>query len=394
MFIIGIDIAKRSHMVRVIDAEGRTVYKPFSIRNSCSGCNALLERVRKLTNHKSEFLFAMESTAHYWLALYTRLRKEGYQVVVLNPIQTSAMRAVLMQENKTDEIDTLVIAETIRFGRYKASSVPQEKLLALRELCRNRFYLIDMGSDLKRKITALLDQVFPEFESQFSSIFGKTALAVLRQYPTPEKLSKAQTGKLTEVLQKASNGRFGEWKATQLRELAKDSFGIPDCGGVYSTLLLLYLDQLQSLRDAATALEKRIAALFSQFDSTLTSITGIGPVLGAVILSEIRDISCFASADKLAAYAGLNPKVKQSGDMKSIAVHMSKRGSPYLRRAIWLASTVAVQFDPMFKAYYEKKAAEGLRYMNIIGHVSKKMTAVIFAVMRDNKIYEPVLSAA
>ena len=118
MFIVGIDIAKRSHMVRVIDSEGQTVYKPFSIRNSCSGCNALLERLRKLTNHKSEFLFAMESTSHYWLALYTRLRKEGYQVVVLNPIQTSAMRAVLMQENKTDEIDTLVIAETIRFGRY------------------------------------------------------------------------------------------------------------------------------------------------------------------------------------------------------------------------------------------------------------------------------------
>ena len=394
MFIIGIDIAKRSHMVRVIDDRGQTVYKPFSIRNSRSGRNALLERLRKLTNHKSEFLFAMESTSHYWLALYTRLRKEGYQVVVLNPIQTSAMRDVLMQENKTDEIDTLVIAETIRFGRYKASSVPQEKLLTPRKLCRNRFYLINMGSDLKRKITALLDQVFPEFESQFSSIFGKIALAVLRQYPTPEKLSRAQTGKLTEVLQAASNWRFGEWKAMQLKELARDSFGIPDCEGAYSTLLLMYLGQLQSLQDAAAMLEKRIAALFSQFHSTLTSITGIGPVLGAVILSEIRDISCFPSADKLAAYAGLNPKVKQSGDMKSSAVHMSKRGSPYLRRAIWMAGAIAVQFDPMFKTYYEKKSAEGLRYMNIIGHVSKKMTSVIFAVMRDNKIYEPVLPFA
>lgn len=251
-----------------------------------------------------------------------------------------------------------------------------------------------MGGDLKRKITALLDPVFPEFESQFSTIFGKTALAALRQYPTPEKLSRAQTGELTEVLQTASNGRFGEWKARQLKELARDSFGIPDCEGAYSALLLLYLDQFQSLQDAATVLEKRIAELFSQFDSTLTSITGIGPVLGAVILSEIRDISCFASAYKLAAYAGLNPKVKQSGDMKSSTVHMSKRGSPYLRRAIWMAGAIAVQYDPMFKAYYEKKSAEGLRCMNIIGHVSKKMTSVIFAVMRDNKLYEPVLPAA
>lgn len=219
MFIVGIDIAKRSHMVRVINLEGRTVCKPFSIRNSCAGCNALLERLRKLTNHKSEFLFAMESTSHYWLALYTRLRKEGYQVVVLNPIQTSAMRDILMQENKTDEIDTLVIGETIRFGRYKASSVPQEKLLALRELCRNRFYLIDMGSDLKRKITALLDQVFPEFESQFSSIFGKTALAVLRQYPTPEKLSRAQTGKLTRFFRRPATGALGSGKPHSSRSL-------------------------------------------------------------------------------------------------------------------------------------------------------------------------------
>ena len=124
-----------------------------------------------------------------------------------------------------------------------------------------------MGSDLKRKITALLDQVFPEFESQFSSIFGKTALAVLRQYPTPEKLSRAQTGKLTEILQTASNGRFGEWKARQLKELARDSFGIPDCEGAYSTLLLLYLDQFQALQDAAAVLEKRIAELFSRFES-------------------------------------------------------------------------------------------------------------------------------
>ena len=394
MFIVGIDIAKRSHIVRVIDPEGQTVYKPFPIRNNCSGCNALLERLRRLTNHKSDFIIAMESTAHYWLALYTRLRKEGYRVVVLNPIQTDAMREMLMQEAKTDEIDTLVIAETIRFGRYKASSVPQEKLLALRELCRNRFYLIDMGSDLKRKITALLDQVFPEFETQFDSIFCKSAVAVLKQYPTPEKLSRAQTGKLTEVLQTASNRRFGEWKARQLKELAKGSFGIPDCEGAYSALLLLYLNQLQSLQDSAASLEGRISEIFSQFDSTLTSITGIGPVLGAVILSEVRDISCFSSADKLAAYAGLNPKVKQSGETKSSAVHMSKRGSPYLRRAIWMASANAAQHDPMFKAYYEKKAAEGLRYMNIIGHVSKKMTAVIFAVMRDNKIYEPVLPAA
>ena len=395
MFIVGIDIAKRSHVARIIDSEGRTVVKPFSIRNSCSGYNALLARMNKITNRKSEFILAMEATSHYWLALYTRLCREGYRAVLLNPSQTHAMRELLNQnDTKTDEIDTLAIAETIRFGRYKPSRVPQDKLLALRELCRNRYYLIDMASDLKRKITALLDQVFPEFETQFSTIFGKSALAVLKQYPTAEKLSRAQLGKLTQLLQAASNGRFGEWKARQLREVARDSFGIPDCEGVYSTLILLHLQQLQSLLDGAAALERQMAEIFSQFDTPLTSIAGIGPLLGAVILSEIRDVSCFSSADKLLSYAGLNPRVKQSGETKFGGIHMSKRGSPYLRRAIWMACTNAVQCDPMFHAYYEKKAAEGMKYMCIIGHVTRKMTAVIFAVLRDNKVYQPVLPAA
>ena len=114
-------------------------------------------------------------------------------------------------------------------------------------------------------------------------------------------------------------------------------------------------------------------------------------VLGAVILSEIGDISRFQSSDKLAAFAGLDPTVKQSGDFVGTKNHMSKRGTPYLRRAIWLASTIAVQRDPMFRAYYEKKAAEGKKYMTIIGHVTKKMTAVIFAVLRDNKPYVPMI---
>lgn len=395
MFIVGIDIAKRSHVARIIDSEGQTVVKPFSIRNSCSGYNALVARMNKISNHKSEFILAMEATSHYWLALYTRLCREGYRVVVLNPIQTHAMRELLNQnDTKTDEIDTLAIAETIRFGRYKPSRVPQDKLLALRELSRNRYYLIDMASDLKRKITALLDQVFPEFEAQFSTIFGKSALSVLKKYPTADKLAKAQLGKLTQLLQTASNGRFGEWKARQLRETARDSFGIPDCEGVYSTLILQFLQQLQSLQDGAAALERQMAEIFSQFDSPLTSIPGIGPLLAAVILSEIRDISSFPSADHLVSYAGLNPRVKQSGETKFGDTHMSKRGSPYLRRAIWMACINAVQYDPMFRAYYEKKAAEGMKYMCIIGHVTKKMTAVIFAVLRDNKVYQPVLPAA
>jgi hypothetical protein len=287
-----------------------------------------------------------------------------------------------------------VIADLIRFNRYRASNVPQDKLLALRELCRGRSYLMDSASDYKRKLTATLDKVFPEYETMFDSIFCKTSIAVLHKYPTPQKMKNAHLEKLTELLWETSNGRFGEWKARQLKDLARSSFGIEDCDGMYSTVIESFLKQIESLTAEADGLEKQIAVRFKEFDSQLMSIPGIGPVLSATILSEIGDISRFPSVDKLLGYAGLDPSVKQSGQFKSDRNCMSKRGSPYLRRAIWQASTTAVQCDPMFRAYYEKKCSEGRTRMNAIGHVTRKMTAVIFAVLRDDRAYQPVLQNA
>lgn len=391
MFIVGIDVAKRNHEVTVITSEGQVVQKAFSIRNNCTGYNLMMGKLKKLTNAKSQLVFAMESTAHYWLALYTRLRKDGYKAIVLNPIQTSAMREMSIRKTKTDSKDSFLIAELIRFGRYAQSNVAQDKLLALKELCRNRYYLVDMASDLKRKAIALIDRIFPEYETQFDSMFCKSSIAVLKKYPTPKKLSNANLSKLTEILWNSSNGRFGEWKAQELKALARDSFGVEDCEDTYSMLLLTMLDEIQSLTEKADELEKKISNLLKDFNSTITSIPGIGPILGACILSEIGDVARFRSADKLAAYIGVDPSISQSGEYTSDHAHMSKRGSPYLRRAVWMASVVAVQRDPMFRAYYNKKAAQGLKYMNIIGHVTKKMTAVIFAILRDNKVYTPVL---
>ena len=163
---------------------------------------------------------------------------------------------------------------------------------------------------------------------------------------------------------------------------------------MYSTLMGIFLEQILALTEKSDDLERQIAEQFHSLDSKLDTIPGVGPLLGASIFSEIGDVTRFSSVDKLLAYAGLDPTVKQSGEFKSGKNLMSKRGSAYLRRAIWMASTTAVHCDPMFQAYYEKKLSEGLHYMNTIGHVTRKMTAVIFAVLRDGKAYQPVLPTA
>lgn len=358
MFIVGIDIVKRNHEAVIITEDGQTVRKSFSFRNNCTGYNLLLEQVRKQTKVKSQITFATESAAHYWLALYARPVKDGYTVMVLNPIQSHPLRELYIRKAKTDARDSLIIADLVRFGRCQASNVPQDKILALRELCRNRAYLIDVAADLKRKLIALLDRTFPEYESVFDSLFGKASVAVLRKYPTPQKIKSAHLEKLTEILWNSSGGHFGEWKARQLKETACNSFGIEDTCGVYSSLLCVFLEQILSDRTGCRN-KKQIASLLKEFDTQLTSIPGVGVVLAATILSEIGDISRFSSADKLLAYAGLDPTVRQSGEFKSSQNRMSKRGSPYLRRAIWLAPPAQFSLIRCFGPTTKRNALKG-----------------------------------
>lgn len=389
MLFVGIDIAKHNHEASVIAQDGSVVRKAMRFANSQTGYNKFMDMVRSL---KEPVVFGMEATGHYWLTLYTHLRNEGFTVHVINPIQSDALRGMYIRKTKTDSIDSIIIADVIRFGRYCETSVEPGDLQAMRELCRQRFYIIDMASDLKRKVIALLDQVFPEYEKLFSDTFGASSMEILSQYTTPEEMLSVSSQQLAELLEKASRGRLGTAKAEEIQNAARNSFGIVMASGSFSLIIRQYIEQIRSLEDSVDVFDAEIARLLSGFDTQLTTITGIGPTLAAVILSEIGgDIKRFSSPAKLAAYAGVDPTVKQSGDFSGTRMKMSKRGSPYLRRAIWLASTVAAFKDPAIHALYERKRAEGKDHMTVIGHVCRKMISIIFAVLRDNTPYVPAL---
>ena len=387
MLFVGIDIAKRNHEASVIAQDGSVVRKAMRFANSQAGYNKFMDMVRGLSE---PVVFGMEATGHYWLTLYTHLRNDGFTVHVINPIQSDALRGMYIRKTKTDSVDSVIIADVIRFGRYCETSVEPGDLQAMRELCRQRFYIIDMASDLKRKVIALLDQVFPEYEKLFSDTFGASSMEILSQYTTPEEMLSVSSQQLAEILEKASRGRLGAEKAVEIQNAARNSFGIVMASSSFSLIIRQYIEQIRSLEASVDVFDAEIARLLSGFDTQLTTITGVGPTLAAVILSEIGgDIRRFSSPAKLAAYAGVDPTVKQSGDFSGSRMKMSKRGSPYLRRAIWLASTVAAFKDPAIHALYERKRAEGKDHMTVIGYICRKMISIIFAVLRDNTPYVP-----
>ena len=385
MYFVGIDIAKRFHEAAVIDEQGKVIVKRIKFQNSHSGYCKFMDAVRKL-NQPVEF--AMEATGHYWFSLYAHLRQDNQTVRVINPLQSDALRALFIHETKTDSIDAFIIAEVVRIGRYSNTEILPEDIHALRELCRQRFYVIDMASDIKRKIIALLDQIFPEYEKLFSDTFGVTSMQLLANYTTPEQILSVDSQTLANLLQKASRGRFGLDKANQIQNIAKNSFGIILASSSLSLIIKQYIEQLKSFEASINIFDAEIKKIYDTFDCKLHTITGIGTTLAAVILSEIGGKK-FDSLPKLVAFAGLYPSTRQSGESINSKGHLSKRGSPYLRRAIWLAAFVAAFKDPAIHHFYERKISEGKAHMNVMGHVCHKLLSIIFAVLRDNKPYVP-----
>lgn len=388
MYIVGIDIAKRSHQAIVIDRNGAVICKPFSFSNDTAGFAVFRSKLETLSKQPEDFEVGMESTSHYWYALYSALKEYGCRIRVLNPIQSNALRGMYIRQVKNDAHDSFLIAEVIRFGRYTEGQTPQPDLHTLRELCRARFFVVDMAADLKKKVIALLDQVFPEYETLFSDIFGLTSCALLLQASTPKEILAMSDKRLYSLL-RANSSRFHTEKVKEIKAAARASFGSTFSDTAISLLIKQHVRHVQFMTQQVQELDLQISLLFSQFETQITTIPGIGPILGAVIFSEIGDATRFSSSAKLAAFAGIDPTVTQSGQFTGTHNHMSKRGSPYLRRALWQASTIAVRYDPVLMEFFQKKRTEGKTYMNAIGHVTRKLTNIIYAVMRDDSPYKP-----
>lgn len=382
--IVGIDIGKQYHQATIINESSQILGGSIRFKNTTSGAQLLLDRISALNTEKLPLLFGLEATGHYWLSLYSYLSENGFQVVVINPYQSDAWRKVYLSSTKTDAEDSFLIAEILRFGNYSPTKLASEDLITLRNLSRFRLTLNQQIGDSKRRIITILDQLFPEFESSFSNIFGKTGRAILKDYPTPESLEQISLRKLTNLVTKLSKGHFKKDKALEIKQKAKTSFGVKIALDSLTFQLQLLLKSLELTENQLKQVDEEINPLIAD-DCVLLTLPGINKTLAASILSEIGDISRFKHASQLVSYAGINPTVKQSGNFLGNKNHMSKKGSPYLRLALWQSAVTSVRFNPILKEYYTQKLKEGKNHMTVIGAVSRKLSGIIFAMLRDNK---------
>ncbi|MEQ8153731.1 MAG: IS110 family transposase [Clostridiaceae bacterium] len=390
MIYIGIDVAKNKHDCCIINSDGVILNDSLRISNSRQGYELLYSTIRSILPDQdiSNVKIGLESTGHYSTNIQNFLYAKGFKLSILNPLATNLFRkAQTLRKTKTDKTDALVIAKMLFSDETKSYSSVSYQIQELKSLTRHRYRLIGYRSKLKISIARLIDIIFPELPDLVWSIHQASSYCLLSELPSPRDISTCHLTKLTNILSKASKGKYGKDKAITIKDAASNSIGTS--ARSLSFELQQSIRLVHSVQSEIEALDNQIREVVDELNSPIMSIPGISYTLAAIILAEIGNIERFTAPAKLLAFAGLEPSTYQSGKYNASHTPMVKRGSTYLRWAILTASRTVSMRDATFSTYLSKKQLEGKHYYIAMSHVAKKLIRVIFYLLKTNTAFVP-----
>lgn len=380
-YCVGIDIAKYEHVVSIIDSStGELIVDSLHFDNNLKGFNVLLSNLSKL--NKDDIKIGFESTAHYHQSLFNYLTRKGYKCILINPYMTSRFRSISLRNAKNDNIDSRAIASFLSFN-YSDLLEDEFIINDLKELSSQRQSLIELSTASKIKLVSYLDRTFPELESitNKQGLHSKAIRAILKAYPSAYRISRTRIDKLINLSNKASGNKYPEEKIISLKETAKNSIGI-DIDGI-ALRIKQTIELLESIERQIDEIDIAITKHPLVINSPLHKLKGINSIEIGYIMSAIISIKRFSSSDKLIAYAGLDPIVRQSGTWSASKTRMSKRGNKLLRYAlIWTANNMRKHPSKM-KEYFDKKISEGKLHYNALGHCAAKLCRYIFYILNN-----------
>ncbi|WP_427151613.1 IS110-like element ISFnu4 family transposase [Fusobacterium nucleatum subsp. nucleatum ATCC 23726] len=386
MFLLGIDIAKLNHVASCIDSStNEIVFSNFKFKNDFKGFSTLLDKIK--TFDTKNLIIGLESTSHYGENLINFLFKQHFKVALINPLQTSHLRKANIRDAKNDNLDSLNIAKSLIFAKLNFISEKNINCFSLKKLTRFRSSLIKQRSKAKIQLTSLLDLLFPELQYLFKSkIHSKAIYSLLKKYPSAEEIAALKDDKISNLLYASSKGHFKKEKSIELKSLAKTTVGIKDTSISLHVIQLIELIELydKQIKDIVT----KIADTVDKLDTKLLSVPGISIIACAIILGETNNFNNFSDSTKLLAFAGLDPKIRQSGNFNASSCRMSKKGSPYLRYALIFTAWNIVRHSEKFNKYYCLKRSQGKSHYNSLGHVAHKLVRVIFTLIKKNIVYQ------
>lgn len=387
MILVGIDVAKDKHDCFIMNSDGEALTKVFTFPNNLDGFNFFYEKISSVSNPKDKIKVGLEATGHYGYNLLGFLLNKGLPTFVINPLHTNLFRKSLtLRKTKTDKVDSKTIAmmlmSDVALKPYTDTSYHNEEL---KSLSRYRFAKVQERAKLKTSVSRLVQILFPELEKLVATLHMTSIYSLLEEYPGASYIASAHLTKLTNLLNEASHGRYDRNTAIKFREAAKKSIG--SVMPAKSLELKHTIKIIRELTIDINEIDAEIKKIMDRIASPITTIPGIGYNMGAMIISEIGDFNRFSSPDKVLAYAGLSPSTYQSGKLDNCHSHMEKRGSRYLRYALFVVAQKVCIWDSTFAEYLSKKRAEGKHYYVAISHAVKKLVRVIFHLERTRQAY-------
>ncbi len=378
MVFVGIDVAKDKHDCFITNSDGEVLFNPFTISNNLDGFDELYQKIGSVIEDVSKVKVGLEATGHYSYNLLGYLLDKGLPTYVINPLHTNLYRKSLsLRQTKTDKVDARTIASMlmsdVNLKSYSDTSYHNEEL---KSLTRYRFDKVKERAKLKTSISRLVCIVFPELEKLVPTLHMNSVYELLNEFPGAKQVSSAHLTRLSNLLRKASKGHYTKDTAIMIRDAARSSIGsnMP----AKSLELKHTIKLIRELDAEINEIEVEIKSIMDEINSPILSIPGISYRMGAMIIAEIGDFSEFDSPDKLLAYAGLSPSTYQSGQLNNSHSRMEKRGSKYLRYALFNAAAYVCHWEPTFNAYLNKKRSEGKHYYVAISHAVKKLIRVIY----------------
>ena len=395
MYYVGIDVAKEKHYVCILNEDLEDAVKPFWIYTDILGLRRLIQKLGNLSLDNDDFIIGLESTGAYSENLYEYITDSDYEVVLLNSYQTAKYRDFSTNRKiKNDTIDAFVIAELLSTGRYKQSHISNEAYHSLKVLGRVKKSLMDKIKTIKREISTVMATVNPEITRVFPNIFTKTALEVIKAYPTATHLAQATPKKLIRLFRHVKGNNLSEDKAKFLIDLANTSVYAGRACKARASLLHSYIRILVLYCQEKKQIESEIKALMATeidtLDNTiehLQSIPGVSDKTISAILGECGDIRRFDSAKAFIGYLGLYPTQYQSGNSLSVG-RLAKRGIPVAKHALYMAAVGSVLHNPQLNKLFRDKVSSGKSKKEALIILSKKIAAIMYSIVKHNTPYD------
>ena len=388
---IGIDVSKDKHDICIKNNAGN-VLKRFQIRNNKRDLNKLYTTVNEFKLDIGDNIgvfFGMEATGIYSFPLYSALKRDGHLVKLYNPIQTNGYRKMEIRKTKTDSIDSAIIADMLRYHEPPVvTAIDNLELYQLRELCRVRQRNVEKRTKCKIQLVRDIDTVWPGYQSVMRSVYGKTSIALLKEYSVPSNVAAKSFEEVYEIIKQFSRSQITRARAEEIYNHAENTLAVPEIDSIVTIEIKTLISEIELYNEQILTIVTMMKQTMKKINSKITTIPGIATITGATILGEIGDIGKFSSAKKLVAFAGLDPITNQSGKFENKTGHISKRGSPQLRSALFMAANVTRQNDENFMDYYNDKIERGKHHYSAVNATAAKLLRVVYWVLKNDKEYK------